>query len=73
MLTAITWTVANPTSNPLQPKLVNQSINALSKPGYLRCVLGRFFFVFSSSSFFFLFLVLFGFSEFAFLTLDCLF
>ncbi|KAK4043671.1 hypothetical protein C8A01DRAFT_12841 [Parachaetomium inaequale] len=36
MLTAITWTVSKPTSNPLQPRLVNQSINALSKPGYLR-------------------------------------
>jgi hypothetical protein len=42
MLTAITWTVANSTDNPLQPKLVNKSINALSKPGYLRYVLGIF-------------------------------
>jgi hypothetical protein len=38
MLTAITFTHPRPFQDPTNPKLVNQSINALTKPGYLQYV-----------------------------------
>jgi hypothetical protein len=38
MLTAITFTNPRPLQDPINPKLVNRSINALTKPGYLRYV-----------------------------------
>jgi hypothetical protein len=38
MLTAITFTIVKPIRNSMDPKLLNQSINALTKPGYMRYV-----------------------------------
>lgn len=38
MLTAITFTNPRPLQDPINPKLVNRSINALTRPGYLRYV-----------------------------------